>query len=69
MYAKVPTIMPADEARLVDGHRQAEVPELRRPVLGQPHIAGLEVAMDDAIGMGVVQRRQTWSAMRRVSSR
>ena len=53
----MPTIIPAiDEARLVDRHRQPEVAEFGGAVLGQPDVAGLEVAVDDAVLVGIGQR-------------
>ena len=46
----------ARQARLVERDGQAEVAELGGAVRGQPDVAGLEVAVDDAVRVGVLQR-------------
>ena len=41
------------QARLLEGDGEAEVADLRRAVGGEPDVAGLEVAVDDAVLVGV----------------
>ena len=45
-------------AAAVQGHRQAEVAQHRRPFGSKPDVAGLEVAVDDAVLVRVVQRQR-----------
>ena len=45
-------------ATAVQRHRQAEVAQHRRPLGGKPDVSGLEVAVDDAVLVRVVQRQR-----------
>jgi hypothetical protein len=44
------------EPRLVERHREPEVAQLRGPVAREPDVSGLEIAMDDAEAVGVLER-------------
>ena len=56
--------MPAcGEARAVEGDGEAEVADAGDAVFGEPDVAGLEVAVDDAAAVGLLEPRQTWPAI------
>ena len=62
-YAEeVPTIMPSP-VNPVQNHRQSEVADLGSAVFGEPYVARLQVAVNDAPAVGELQPRQVSMVM------